>query len=510
MKRLPPTFLSLFFFVAAQVNLSASPEISFLNYRDGETLPYPLAVVKGQCKDDLKEISLELNGETLTFPVREHRFNCIVMLQEGANDLKYKLPRSEHTFRLIHKPSNNPRKLRVVYAYLKSSKGQYWDVSTRKTGAKEDLKKKIALSALMYQTSLAELMKNAGYGRMTFEIMPAEDGSLVHELEIDKTAQELIDGGRPLRDSLFKAKYPYDAKIQDAYVSAYNRDAMDGANNSLKGQTAANRNRIHFITIKWGYNPTSLHDLNWALVEDTFLGNDRLTSGTAGLWLHEAGHTFYGQHTLKEGIMNSGGRWLYNQFLLLNAYKHSDNDEIALVDSTDPIPVMQPATSLVHYMNPFVNAAIAEKDILPRAPTLDSLTLAEDDDNFIIESVRGIRSVEFYEYSFSGTGKKTVVMSPCTFVYPEGITKPSANDILPKKVMISKATVVKNLYEVQDLRNVPRLRVLDGHFAHGRHWLHRGEDLHDEDLLQFENSKRFTNNPFTRLLMERRKANKKQ
>ena len=509
MKRLPRTFLPLFFFVAAQVNLSASPEISFLNYRDGETLPYPLAVVKGQCKDDLKEISLELNGETLTFPVRRHRFNCIVMLQEGANDLKYKLPRSEHTFRLTYKPSNNPRKLRIVYTYLKASEGKYWDLVKKETGPKEEIKNKIALSALMYQTSLAELMKNSGYGRMTFEIMPTEDGGLVHELEIDKTPQEMILGGTRLRDSLFKAKYPYDDKIQDAWVAAYVKNALDGEK-GLPGQTAANRNRIHFITIKWGYNPSSLNELNWALVEDTFLGNKRLTSGTAGLWLHEAGHTFYGQHTLKEGIMNSGGRWLYNQFLLLNAYKHSDTGEIALVDSTDPIPVMQPATAFVHYMNPFVNAAIAEKDILPRAPTLDSVTLAEDDDNFIIESERGIRSVEFYEYSFSGAGKKTVVMSPCSFVYPQRITKPSANDKLPKKVTISKATVIKNLYEMQDLRNVPRLRVLDGHFAHGRHWLDRGEDRHDEDLLQFEDSKRFTNNPFTRFLMERRKANKKQ
>jgi hypothetical protein len=492
MKRLPLTFCSLFFLISMQFSLPARAEISLLNYRDGETLPYPLAVVKGQCKGDLKKISLELNGELLTFPVKEHRFNSIVMLKEGANDLKYKLPGSEHSFRLTYEPPNNPRKLRIVYVYLKSSKGQYWDVSERKTGTKEDIKKKISLSALMYQTSLAELMKNAGYGRMTFEIMPTEDGGLVHELEIDKTAQELRLGGPSLRDSLFKAKYPYDDKIQDAYVSAYIRDAMDGENNPLKGQTAASRNRIHFITTKWGYNPSSLHDLNWALFEGTFLGNDRLTSGTAGLWLHEAGHTFYGQHTLEEGIMNSGGRWLYNQFLLLNAYKYSDTGEMALVDSSDPIPVMQPATALVHHMNPFINTAIAEENILPRPPKLSGVTLTEDDDSFIIESERGIRSVEFYEYSFSGAGKKTVVMSPYVILYPLGITKPSENDVLPKKVTISKAMAAGQLYEMKTLRNVPRLRVLDGHFAHGRHWLIRDEGRYDEYLLQIEDSKRFT------------------
>ena len=98
----------------------------------------------------------------MTFPVREHRFNSIVMLQEGANDLKYKLPRSEHTFRLTYKPSNNPRKLRIVYTYLKASEGKYWDLVKKETGTKEEIKNKIGLSALMYQTSLAELMKNSG------------------------------------------------------------------------------------------------------------------------------------------------------------------------------------------------------------------------------------------------------------------------------------------------------------------------------------------------------------
>ena len=491
MKHPPLTFCSLFFLISVQFTLSARAEISFLNYRDGETLPYPLAVVKGKCKDDLKEVSLDLNGERLTFPVRKHRFNSIVMLKEGVNDLKYKLPGSDCTFRLIYEPSNNTRKLRIVYTYLKSSEGKYWDVAARKTGTKEDIKKKIALSALMYQTSLAELMKNAGYGRMTFEIMPTKDGGLVHELEIDKTAQEMLRGGPSLRNALFHATYPYDDKIQDAYVSAYVRDAMDGGK-SLPGQTAATRNRIHLITVKWGYNPSTLHELNWALVDDTFLGKDRLTSGTAGLWLHEAGHTFYGQHTLKEGIMNSGGGWLHNQFLLLNAYKYSDTGEITLVDSSDPIPVMQPATALVHYMNPFVNTAIAEEDILPRARNLSGIKFSEDDDNFYLESPRGIRAVEFYEHSFSGAGKKTVVMSPHVIVYPLGTSKPSADDVLPKKVTISKAESAEKLYELRDLINVPRLRLLDGPFAHGRHWIDRDENRFDAGLLRIEDSKRFT------------------
>ena len=66
--------------------------------------------------------------------------------------------------------------------------------------------------------------------------------------------------------------------------------------------------------------------------------------------------------------------------------------------------------------------------------------------------------------------------------------------MLPKKATISKAMSVGKLYEMQDLRNVPRLRLLDGHFAHGRHWLNRDEDRYDEDLLQIEDSKRFTVN----------------
>jgi hypothetical protein len=153
---------------------------------------------------------------------------------------------------------------------------------------------------------------------------------------------------------------------------------------------------------------------------------------------------------------------------------------------------MQPQTALVHYMNPFVNSAIAEEHILPRPTKLSGVTLTEDDDYFTLESERGIRSVEFCEYSFSGAGKKTIVLSPYTILYPLGITKPSESDVLPTRVKISKAIATEGLYELQNLRNVPRLRVLDGKFAHGRHWVDRDESRYDEDLLQIKDSKRFT------------------
>ena len=77
-------------------------------------------------------------------------------------------------------------------------------------------------------------------------------------------------------------------------------------------------------------------------------------------------------------------------------------------------------------------------------------------------------------------------------MYPKGITRPDANDVLPKKVIISKKIVTENLYEMKDLRNVPRLRLLDGQFVHGRHWLIRDEKSHDKELLRIEDSKRFT------------------
>ena len=163
-----------------------------------------------------------------------------------------------------------------------------------------------------------------------------------------------------------------------------------------------------------------------------------------------------------------------------------------MVDSSEPIPVMQPATALVHYMNPFVNTAISEEDILPRARNLSGIKFSEDDDNFYLESPRGIRAVEFYEHSFSGAGKKTVVMSPHVIVYPLGTSKPSADDVLPKKVTISKAESAEKLYELRDLINVPRLRLLDGPFAHGRHWIDRDENRFNAGLLRIEDSKRFT------------------
>lgn len=461
-----------------------------LNYLDGETLPYPLAVIKGRSKADVDTISLELNGERLTFPVHQHRFNSIVMLKEGRNQLNYLLPDSEHPFELTYTPGNNPRKLRVVYAYFKDSEGQYWDVATGTTGSKAAMKKKIELSLYMYQTSLAELMNESGYGRMTVEFMPAEDGSLVHEFVIDKSIKEFAADPK-MRMRLFSEQYPFDESIQNAYVANYVSHYKTGRN-IHPGMFNASRRCINLVSKFWSSNPTNLHELNWALVDETFRGPRAIPQSITGLWLHEGGHAMYGQHTMNEGIMNSGCRWIFNQFLLLNPYKFRDTGETALVNSHDKQPVIQPPTAFAFSLNPFLNTNIADKDILPRASNRGSVTLNETKDSFIIESERGIRSVEFYEYTFQRPDTKSVVMTPHTFVYPEGITTPSAKDKLPRKVVINKAEVIANLFEIPDLRNVPKIRVLDGHFAHGRHWLKREDHRHDESLLKLRDSNRFT------------------
>ena len=308
-----------------------------------------------------------------------------MLLKKGINDLKYILPGSqkkEYAFRLTYKPTGNPRKLRAVYAYLKSSGGKFWDNAEKKTKPKEEMINKIGLSVLMYQTMLAECLKNAGFGPMTFEIMRTKKGGIVHEMEIDMTEEAFAKGDRQLRKSMFKKAFPYNVKIQDAYIAAYNINHL-GKNGPLKGSTVANRALITIITKKWGYNPTTLHDLNWAFIDDKFLYKKRQISDSInGVWTHEGGHAFYGQHTLKEGIMNSGGGWIYNYFLLINAYKYYATDEITLVESIDPIPVAQPQTALVHYMNPWVNAAIPDKYILPRPKKNSGVKFKEDKEKF--------------------------------------------------------------------------------------------------------------------------------
>ncbi len=462
-----------------------------LNLLQGETLPYPLAIVKGRCKENVDEIRLDLNGEKMNFPVIDHRFNSIVMLKKGLNKLKYSLPESKHTFKLRYVPSRNVRKLRLVYAFSKESGGDFWNLLKNESGSKAEIKKKLELSLLMYQTSLAEIMNKSGYGRLTFEILAAKDGGLVHELEIDHPTEEFRKDVEKLMSKNLRKTYPFDEKIQDLYCSTHNVDFKTGRR-IHRGVRSASRRCIYLISKSWGICPSTLEELNWALVNPEYRDGVSITDSLNSLWLREGGQAFYAQKTLKEGIMNSGNRWIFNQFLLLNAYKYRDSGNIELVNELDQQPVMQSATSFAHALNPFLNTNIRERDILARESNGDGVSLHETKDLFTITAKGGIRSIEFYEYSFSKRKRKSIVMSPYTLNFPKGGDQPKPKDKLPTKVEVLKSDVIYNLYEIPDLRNVPRIRVLEGHYGHGRHWLYREDQHHDESLLKLEDSRRFT------------------
>jgi len=184
-------------------------------------------------------------------------------------------------------------------------------------------------------------MHGAGYGRLTFDVLPAKDGSLVHELEIDETIEAFQKDMKKIKRVVHKKKFPFDEKIQDAYIGAYVVNWKTGLG-QLPGPTVPG-SCINKVSKYWSYSPTTLKELNWALIDDRYRGQHSITKSKNGLWLHEGGHAFYGQHTLKEGILNSAGQWIFNQFLLLDAYQFQKNRQSTLVSESAPQPVIQPA-----------------------------------------------------------------------------------------------------------------------------------------------------------------------
>ena len=79
MKKLSFTLVSVILLFGLSVQ---NTEITILNHKNGDTLPYQLAIVKGECRADVSKISMKLNGKSLKFPVRENRFNSICAAQK--------------------------------------------------------------------------------------------------------------------------------------------------------------------------------------------------------------------------------------------------------------------------------------------------------------------------------------------------------------------------------------------------------------------------------------------
>jgi hypothetical protein len=320
--------------------------IEITNYKNGETIRYPLVLLRGELGDATADkvtvVNTSSKRETRTMEGQAHNglFKAFAELVPGKNKLTIKGGKDKSSFVLNYKPQTNPYKVRAIHFTDNTGdptfENQFKD--------DQDYRAKWDAALKLMQTFTAEEMHRLGYGRKTFNLELDEDGKvIVHIVKDKRNFEELqkLSGGaaygasasaiaEQLPNHLYKnlVCVAFSRRNREkGYATAY--AALGGGNTALMGGAC-------FYT--W---PTGVKNIHKTFMSDVqidtrnFHADDvgryavwATASTTIGSGLHELGHAFTLPHTRTHGngIMLRGADTLnrYVAFLDPPSTRHKD------------------------------------------------------------------------------------------------------------------------------------------------------------------------------------------
>ncbi|MEI7835180.1 MAG: hypothetical protein WCK05_02065 [Planctomycetota bacterium] len=318
---------------------AAKPAIAVNSYENGETVRYPLVLLKGELADRaISEVtatntSSKRDSRDMQGPAYQGRFKVLAELVPGENRLAIRAGAQTTDFVLHYKPQTNPYKVRAVFFTDKTGDPTY--ESQFKDDSQNNRDKWDASLKLM-QMFTAEEMRRNGYGRKTFNLELDEDGKVIVHIAKGKGSFEemqKIEGGAvydPAAEAIHEQlpKGPYKNLVCVAFSRHNKQTGRASAYTALGGDDVALMGGACFYT--W---PTGVKNILKTFLSDVqidkanFHADDReryavwaTAATTVGSGLHEVGHTFTLPHTLshKRGIMLRGADSLNRYFSFID------------------------------------------------------------------------------------------------------------------------------------------------------------------------------------------------
>jgi len=305
---------------------AAGPPIALTNYTGGETLRYPVPLIRGVLADttlttvEVVNESSSRDTARLTCQAYQGRFKALTELVPGENRIVISAGGDQLAVNLNYAPQTNPHVVRVVYATDSTGDTAY---QTPFEDDPQNYADKLGVMMMLMQTFTAERMHDLDLGRRTFNLELDERGKVeVHLLRCDKTAQEIYDmgGGRValygyLHGQL-KRQMP-NAKAKNIVIPAFSRFVPETKRNVAYTALGGGNLALFGGSNLYCY-PGSLADVQRAFSDTTRIDTARYSSDSAGRhthWanastsigatLHELGHTF--------GLPHQGDRWAIMQ-----------------------------------------------------------------------------------------------------------------------------------------------------------------------------------------------------
>ncbi len=321
---------------------TAAGPIRVMNYTGGETIRFPVPLIRGGLADEsitsvtVVNTSSKRGTRELKGLAHKGRFRALTELVPGANKLVIRAGKDEVPLTLNYRPQTNPYVVRVIYFTGKAGKT---DFQTPIKNDPQNWRGKLDTAMKIMQTFTAERLGDLALGRTTFNLELDNNGKVkVHLLKgpKDVAAYHKLSGGqlygeigrelarrlrhRQARNLVIPAFTRFDPKTRK--VCAHT--ALGGGNLALFGGGDL---------FTW---PDSLADVQKAFMNATPVDPNKwfsdsvgrhtfwaITSTTMGAALHELGHTFGLPHSRDRHDIMTRGHDRFNRFFALVEPPHA-------------------------------------------------------------------------------------------------------------------------------------------------------------------------------------------
>ncbi|XP_066602461.1 uncharacterized protein [Prorops nasuta] len=309
---------------------SVSEGIAICNLVDGENLSYSLALIRGRTSVVCSFIRVRGPKNSVSeWPVAAGEFRALVDLIRGPNKIELEVGCHKKRLLLIHEPRSTRLRVTPIYIICAGHDG-YFQGPRMEDRSPESAATRIGLGARLLQTLTAEKLREAGYGRKTFQLERDLDGAeclVMHSaLHVDKAramgqrelwellARELMTGPLASKDRKYLAflsctRYrgaPSPRTHQDTLARTQAHAALGGGGLALFGSACLHTWPTCMAQVLSRFLDTTLVDTEQLMDDSNYRGtHGGCLATTMGSVLHELGHTFDLGHT-REGIMGRG------------------------------------------------------------------------------------------------------------------------------------------------------------------------------------------------------------